>query len=234
LGQEPGCSQFTARIVAPVLPQDTALPIIFETNTVREDEPPGEEFPRVIEISWQNDRPMKLSDFHDPGLIVQFSESMMPETANLSTFVVTIEIPDIILLNNDQRLYAGHRPFIVFGGVEIIGDDRWRFRPCPPLPPEVLRTWLEQERNGPLDMARQSECLNGTTFDDADFDLNPIRVRVTLKGNVILSKEGDRQLDGNVFGQPSGDGRTDLIFPSGDGIRGGDFESWFFFNQDSI
>jgi hypothetical protein len=43
-------------------------------------------------------------------------------------------------------------------------------------------------------------------------------------------------LDGDVFGQLSeeetdpitGLRLTDLIFPSGDGVRGGDFESWFY------
>jgi hypothetical protein len=66
-----------------------------------------------------------------------------------------------------------------------------------------------------------------------------IRCRVTLKGNVILDEGGKRQLDGDVFAQLSeeetdpitGLNLTDLIFPSGDGVRGGDFESWFYLSD---
>jgi hypothetical protein len=54
-----------------------------------------------------------------------------------------------------------------------------------------------------------------------------------LKGNFILEETGERPLDGDVFGQPAaggyyGPGSTDLVLPSGDTIKGGDFESWFF------
>jgi hypothetical protein len=233
LGEEPECSQLTARIVEPVPPQDNALPVIFETQTVRDVVPPVEAFPHVVEISWPHDRPMKLSEFNEAGLVVVFDEPMLPQTASLSTFVVRIEIPEIILLNNEPHL-AGHRSFIVFGGVDPSGENVWRFKPCPVWRPEVLDFWFSQEREGPLRQAEATGCLQDTTFDPRDFELNPIRVRVTLKGDAILSKEGERPLDGNVFGRLAQDGRTDLILPSGDGTRGGNFESWFFFNRESL
>ena len=50
-----------------------------------------------------------------------------------------------------------------------------------------------------------------------------------LKGNAILDEEtGERPLDGDVFARLRYDGTTDLIFSSGDGDKGGDFESWFY------
>jgi hypothetical protein len=59
-------------------------------------------------------------------------------------------------------------------------------------------------------------------------------LRVTLKGHVIWRKVGNqmRFLDGQTFGQPVGDANnaahTALIFPSGDGARASDFESWLY------
>lgn len=66
------------------------------------------------------------------------------------------------------------------------------------------------------------------------------RVRVTLKGHAIWSEQGGRRryLDGQTVGQPGvrvlagkaeiGVTRTDLVFPSGSGVRASDFESWLF------
>jgi hypothetical protein len=54
---------------------------------------------------------------------------------------------------------------------------------------------------------------------------------VQLKGNAILDARGERPLDGNAFGRVAKVGYdvfTDLTLPSGDTIRGGDFESWCF------
>ena len=60
------------------------------------------------------------------------------------------------------------------------------------------------------------------------------RVRVTLKGAMIWSNSGGQlsYLDGQSFGRPAlredrTTGRIELIFPTGDGSRAGDFESWF-------
>jgi hypothetical protein len=65
-----------------------------------------------------------------------------------------------------------------------------------------------------------------------------IRCRVTLKARVILDAAGERPLDGDAFGRLSdevdpetGMRRTDLIFESGDGLPGGDFESWFYLGE---
>lgn len=58
----------------------------------------------------------------------------------------------------------------------------------------------------------------------------PLLARLTLKGNYIWSLGNPSLfLDGETFGgpDPTGNQRTDLILPSGDGRRGGDFEMWF-------
>ena len=54
-------------------------------------------------------------------------------------------------------------------------------------------------------------------------------LRLTLKGNFIFAGNQNEQrfLDGDSFGRPGGNNRTDVILPSGDTRRGGDFEMWF-------
>ena len=88
-------------------------------------------------------------------------------------------------------------------------------------------------------MARPSKFINGilsraninTVFFHYNlkklFEGNQIRCRVALKGNTILDIKDGRPLDGNCFGFKEGR-LTFLRFPSGDVIRGGDFESWFY------
>ena len=62
-------------------------------------------------------------------------------------------------------------------------------------------------------------------------------LRVTLKGHVIWSQAGNRTrfLDGQAFGRPVMDANnqahTALIFPSGDGARASDFESWLYIGR---
>jgi hypothetical protein len=58
-----------------------------------------------------------------------------------------------------------------------------------------------------------------------------VRGRVRLAGDVILDQAGVRPLDGESVGVLRTEGYdtwVDLRLPSGDGQRGGDFESWFF------
>lgn len=56
-----------------------------------------------------------------------------------------------------------------------------------------------------------------------------IRVRVLLKGHTIWSEQNGKRLylDGQAFGYPDKE-RTALEFPTGNGARASDFESWFF------
>jgi len=56
----------------------------------------------------------------------------------------------------------------------------------------------------------------------------PLLARLTLKGNFIWAiKPPGLYLDGDAFGIPAENGKTNLRFPSGDGRPGGDFEMWF-------
>jgi len=189
-------------------------------------------WPTVVEVDWVNDQPMTMLKFNE-GLTVTFSESMNSESANLSNFIVTLELPHFEAAPSPQPvpgaptpaaapapptpgpspLVSGRRPFIVDGTIEVIDDERkWRFRPSRPLNLQDLDNWLDRSPD------------------------KYIRCRVTLKGNSIFDEKGIRQLDGDAFGMlgttKGTDGKesdyTKLIFPSGNGERGGDFESWFY------
>ena len=217
LGRATGCHKVIARLLDPP-PQTTSLPIIFEA-TLRE-----QEFSHVVKISWHNDQQLQLEEFNR-GLVVTFDKQMAPQTAGLDTFIVTIEIPDIVQQGN--FFSVGHRSLIIYGGVSVHDDGRtWIFKPCPPLKVGLLAEWINQE----LRIQKQSsDCRRGTTEEGQP---PSIRVRVTLKSNTILDIETNTPLDGNAFGKiikdEAGVPVTDLILPSGDGVPGGDFESWFY------
>jgi len=120
--------------------------------------------------------------------------------------------------------FPGHRSVIVPGRVEQQDESVWRFRPEEPniIDQDTLQRWLSTE----VELFRSEPPT--------------LRCRVVLKGNFILDKRtGERPLDGDVFGRLRDDEdpitglqTMDLIFPSGDGNKGGDFESWFYLSQE--
>lgn len=174
----------------------------------------GEQWPQVKEISWKHDRPLPLGDLNK-GLTVVFSEPMHPASASLDTFVVTIELPVFDPIVGDA--FRWHQAFILHGKLDVQNHDQiWTLIPVPQVDEGVLGKWLGMERSL--------------------FESDRIRCRVVLKADDILdSKTGTRPLDGNAFGILSGDvdpstglNHTDLVLPSGDGRKGGDFESWFY------
>jgi hypothetical protein len=132
------------------------------------------------------------------GLKVTFSEQMHPATASASSFVVSLEVP-----SEDPGL---RRTLVVDGGVLVGGGGTtWTFVP----------SFVDSE-----DVGRWAADLGGR-----------VRCRVRLLSNAILDSAGERPLDGEAVGRVVNDGYesfVDLILPSGDGQRGGDFDSWFF------
>jgi len=148
---------------------------------------------------------MPLKQFNE-GLAIRFSEPMSPARASLDTFIVTLELAE----KDPVAGLLGCRPFFVQGKVEVRRDSTWLFTPVPKIDSDTLETWLK--------------------IEEERFRGGGIRCRVVLKGNAILDQQG-RPLDGDVFGEvvkSDTDGYIDLILPSGDGNKGGDFESWFY------
>jgi hypothetical protein len=54
-----------------------------------------------------------------------------------------------------------------------------------------------------------------------------VLARLTLKGNFVWDRENpEMYLDGDSYGAPD-QRRTDLVLPTGNGLRGGNLEMWF-------
>jgi hypothetical protein len=240
LGQgELGCRRVVARLETP--PQPGALSIHFKA-TIREIGAETETWPMVKGTSWTNDQPLPLEEFKQ-GLRVTFSEEMNPNTASLDTFIVTLELPtleppylewvyaefefeELETRIEEEGGCAGHRIFIVPGTVKP-NDEEWTFIPqqlgddYPDNLDKMLGMWLVREQNLLIKLV--------------GMESSPIRCRVVLKGNTILDTQG-RPLDGDAFGQavsdPNGNDYIELSLPSGDGVKGGDFESWFYLVPD--
>jgi hypothetical protein len=81
-------------------------------------------------------------------------------------------------------------------------------------PPNDVQPWLAQ---------RVLDVVTNQTHGQVTRLLS----RLTLKGNYIWGpKDPELYLDGDAFGIPGGD-HVDVLLPSGNGRRGGDFEMWF-------
>ena len=223
LGPRPGCQRVDADFAQPPS-QGAHLRVQFKAEATEAVSP--RENPRIEKISWQNDLPLPRSLFNR-GLSVQFTEPMNTTARIWLILLSWRELPDHD--RAPQEGFPGHRPFIMLGEITPEGEGtNWTFTPRPELDQATLNRWLDGEH---------------VVFNEANLPLKRagVRCRVTLKGNVILDADGQCPLDGDAFGvyrDPSnvdpntGRPTTDLIFPTGDGVRGGDFESWFYLLED--
>jgi hypothetical protein len=121
----------------------TRLPIVF--HAMAEIQGATEQLPRVVSIGWENDRPLKISQFNG-GLRVVFSENMRAQSLSLSTFIVTLELPIDPLLSAPAAsppLAGGHYELIVPGSV-VPGANatEWTFKPVS-IPQPALGGWRD-------------------------------------------------------------------------------------------
>lgn len=227
LNKKPGCHDVLAQLDTPP-PQGSALPVRFEA-TVRQDNPSPQQLPTIVSLRYLvgkpfvNDEPVPL-DIFNRGLAFEFSDPMSPLTlqtrnpnvppiANPNTIIFTLELPQQETAG--QVSIGGHRLFVVSGQVDVIdGEGRvWAFTPTPPIPKEVMQSWI--------------------ALENKLFDSRFVRCRIALKSNFILDLKG-RPLDGDAFlrwndkNQNGLQDRDELALDDfGDGRKGGDFGAWF-------
>lgn len=163
----------------------------------------------VTATNWSNDAGFDLGQFFQQGLVVQTNAPPDPRSVDPATVIVTLELTP----SAGTAPAASFSPLVVLDGeiVRTFGDPNtivWR--PTPSL------------------IERLGSVLGNSIA----------RVRVTLKGRTIWSEQGGARiyLDGQAFGVPAGGdatrkSRIGLQFPSGDGARGSDFESWFYLGR---
>ncbi|MEM7427982.1 MAG: hypothetical protein AAF441_17960, partial [Pseudomonadota bacterium] len=173
------------------------------------------DLPKVSETSWTNDQALTVGTLFSEGITVSFTEKMHPICATSDNFIVELEVPETTI-TTASKILAG----------TITGHEdqtKWTFK----LSNQdtfagLAKDWFER-------------------IKDMGLDHPGLRCRVTLKAESIFAGDaGDlktpRYLDGNSFKSINLD-RPRRIFldlrglPEGDGIPGGDFESWFYLIQ---
>ncbi len=145
------------------------------------------------------------------GLLITCDRPLDPTSrANKPVCFITLELP-YPLNQADQTLWdmtalIGFQPIILAASLK--SDDKlilW-------LPNGPTRSWLLDRLFQVLAKAKMPER---------------VLARLTLKGNFVWDRERrEMYLDGDGYGAPA-QGRTDLALPTGNGLRGGDLEMWF-------
>jgi hypothetical protein len=195
-----------------------------------------------------NDSTIQFADFKT-GIALFCDQVILPETVldpkgmsairiqrGQPTCFVTVEIP-YPLLESELRdcepfklgMYAGFRPLVLLGQIDVEATEK--------LPngihadePRSMITWVPA--------AGAVQFMSGVLGRVAGIKplLDRVLLRLTLKGNFIwdeaakeLFKEGTPGgfLDGESFRATKQFNPSLLALPSGDGMRGGDFEMWF-------
>jgi hypothetical protein len=156
------------------------------------------------------------------GVNVVCDEAVDPLTISQATCSVTLDVPC-----TDQQLWGdggtptalhpviGFRRLILSAEVSAI-DNRVSWKPT-----GAASSWL----TGRL-IKKMVELQLGKM----------VLARLTLNGNFIFSPANpELYLDGDTFGLPqSGGQNTALRLPSGDRMRGGEFQMWFWLVQEEI
>ena len=177
----------------------------------------------VIKTNWKNDSLFDAATFQEAGLRITLNGPPAPTSISNETVIVTIELP---YTSGDQANPLFRQQVAVLGQVGVDPAD----------PNTILWRYVEQATGG-------GNIAVGPSIGDivrpriprAVAARSAILVRVALKGHVIWSQAGNapRFLDGQAFGRPVDEAetnrtRTALSFPSGDGERASDFESWLY------
>jgi hypothetical protein len=162
---------------------------------------------KVQEISWQHDREMAIDTFIAQGLTVTFSQAIQATTTlGRVWFIVVAEYP-VGASRTDTTLPLGTIVTQRILDQEIkIEDNLAFFKPDP----EFANTF-------------------SATLIAAGASL-PILCRVILKSSFLTDADDlSRAVDGDFFGVDTSTPESSL--KSGNGLPGGDFESWFFLTQ---
>lgn len=146
-----------------------------------------------------------LDDLAKEGIAVLCDRAVQPETIRRPTCFVAAEYPLLARLGDQSAVLVGYHPLVLAS--EVSASDvtiRWQMT-------AETAAWL---RNQLDDLAKQG--------------IDRLLTRLTLKGSFIWAPGPLAfYLDGDVLGVPPKSHPTHLRLPSGDGVRGGDFEMWF-------
>jgi hypothetical protein len=154
------------------------------------------------------------------GIRVSLDGTIDPESVvKKPTCTVTIELP-FPFNRADQEVWG--EPIIAFSPLVLNANVNAQ---------ENVIIWTPERDT--------AEWMVGRLFQrmrDLNRRADRLLAHLTLQGNFIWGMEGADNprllhLDGEIFGRPR-DGRTDVVLPSGDRNRGGDFKMWFWLVPD--
>ncbi len=163
----------------------------------------------VTNTNWLNDDVFDIGTFLQQGLVIQTNAPPDPRSVDEANVIVTLEATS--LAENASSTFFSLQVVLDGEIVRSFGD------------PNVI-VWQPS--------ANARERLATLTARAL------VRVRVKLMGRTIWSEQSGKRLylDGQAFGIPASGSelkktRIGLQFPSGDGARGSDFESWFYLGR---
>ncbi len=163
----------------------------------------------VTNTNWLNDDVFDIGTFLQQGLVIQTNAPPDPRSVDDANVIVTLEATSF-----------GETATSSFFSLQVVLDG------------EIVRSFGDPNVIVWQPSANAREKLASLTARAL------VRVRVKLMGRTIWSERNGKRLylDGQAFGIPaSGSGlkksRIGLQFPSGDGARGSDFESWFYLGR---
>lgn len=180
--------------------------------------PPAPPSIKVTNTSWRNDDILSLAEFVGKGLVITLNGAPWAHSTGapiLDPAVLTVALEAPYLTE----------PFATGGAsvrLGIVGTSGLTTANVSGITTATV-SW---KAGDPMSLRVQVETLLRRT--------KTLRVRVTLSGHVVWSADQgtNAYLDGRALGQPGtrmdGSPRTALLFPSGTGTRGTDFESWFY------
>jgi hypothetical protein len=170
----------------------------------------------VTAISWSNDDFLSLDQLFFQGLTVTLDASPTGKI-DAANFIVELELP--ILTGNTNTATA-----VVLPAATGIGVLRWLFALDGGVTVNTVGNTIAWSLGSQL-FGSLSQLMTAGQI---------IRARARLIGRTIFtaSAGGSLFLDGQCFGtaatRSGGTSRTDLAFPSGNGEKASDFESWFY------
>jgi hypothetical protein len=185
---------------------------------------------RVGDHDLPNDGDVSIEDLAG-GIIVSFDQPIDGRAAHggmrsQPIMTVTVDIPrdrgDTHGPGGPHHLVVSFQPVIVRANLDPMGAALLWI----PWDKDTFTDWLTKE----LREATQPE-------HGQEQDLDSLLAHLVLKGNFIWSqKDPTVFVDGDSFGAPSSDGRTEIQRDgtgrmSGDFRRGGDFEMWFWISS---
>ncbi|MCU0526264.1 MAG: hypothetical protein MUF72_15715 [Elainella sp. Prado103] len=203
----------TDSINVKIRPLVYSQPLILETllclaQQIQTTPAPPAPLTKVQSISWTHDRPDLVTDintFIDGGLTVAFSDNIQATTTQgRAWFIVTAEYPIGTPPEGSPMPQGTILVQRVLDQEITIEDNRAFFKPAPEFADTFSRTLGETGA------------------------IPPILCRVVLKCNYLTDTADPSQMvDGDFFGiDPVSENLR-----TGDGVPGGDFESWFFLTQ---